>query len=78
VTLSAWDDPRCGDETQKVLTEGAEYIRLIHSHVLKAKARTADLNTIEREVFECLGLPEADFQPLFTKTIQAHLQANNI
>ncbi len=79
VLLASWGEPRYGDEVQQVLTQGAEQIRMLHSQFLKAKdtLNSSDTTKVARQVFESLGLPRNAFNPLFIRTIEAHLRVSD-
>jgi len=79
VLLASWDEPRYGDEVQQVLVNGAKQIRKLHRLVLNAKdrLRSSDTPTVARQVLEGLGLPQTAFNPLFLRTIEGHLRADD-
>ena len=79
VLLSSWDEPRYGDQIYKALDEGISYIRNIHREVIKGKAilRSSDTQAVARQVCGELGLPETVLNPIFFKTIEAHLKASD-
>ncbi len=79
VLLASWDEPRRGDDVQRVLARGAEQIRMLHRQVLKAKdtLHSSDATQVGRQVFEGLGLPQSAFNPLFLRTIEAHLRLSD-
>jgi len=80
VLLSSWDDPRYGDQIYEILDRGIRYIQDIHHEVLKQKAilDTADTITVATQVGKKLGLPETALNPLFFKTIEAHLAVQKV
>jgi hydroxyacylglutathione hydrolase len=77
VLLAAWDEPRYGDQVQAVLAAGIETIRAVHREVLKARADlgSSDARGVAAQVCRGLGLPETALNPLFVRTVEAHLQA---
>ncbi len=79
VLLSAWDEPRYGGQAYETLGRAISYIRNIHTEVLKAKAelRSSDPAVLAKSVCESMGFPPAAINPLFFKTIQAHLKAGS-
>ena len=64
----------------EILDKGIKYIRDIHHEVLKQKAilDTADTITVAAQVGKKLGLPETALNPLFFKTIEAHLAVQKV
>ena len=79
VLLSSWDEPRYGDQIYKALDEGIKYIRNIHSEVIKGKAilHSSDIQVVARQVCGELGLPETALNPIFFKTVEAHLKVSD-
>lgn len=75
--LSSWDEPRCGDRVYKSIDEGIGYVQRIHREVLREKVTlgSQDVETIGAGIGKFLGLPAAALNPLFFKTIEAHLKA---
>ncbi|MCL5951040.1 MAG: MBL fold metallo-hydrolase [Chloroflexi bacterium] len=79
VLLSSWDTPKRGDEIPLALAQGKEVIRGMHRLVLSARdcLRSSDVTTVGREILPELGLPESALNPLFLRTVEAHLRAAN-
>ncbi len=79
VLLSAWAEPVYNDQTYQVMDEAAHYIQVVHEEVLKAKTelRSGDVKTVAQQVCKSLKLPETALNPLFFKTIEAHLNASD-
>ena len=79
VLLSSWDEPHYGDQIYKALDEGINYIRNIHREVIKEKAilHSSDIQVVARQVCIKLGLPETALNPIFFKTIEAHLKVSD-
>ncbi|MDP2916353.1 MAG: hypothetical protein Q8O16_00315 [Dehalococcoidia bacterium] len=73
--LSSWADPRCDDQVYKMMDEGINYIQKIHKEVLREKAKpgSAETAVIATQVAKNLGLPQIALNPLFFKSIKAHL-----
>ena len=74
--LAAWDEPRRGIEAYRILEEGRQYLRRIHSSVLMAAREnpaSEKLNPIElcQRVLAELGLPQIMANPLVAASFQA-------
>jgi hydroxyacylglutathione hydrolase len=78
--LASWDEPRYGDQVQAVLAAGVETIRAVHREVLKARAGlgASDVRQVAVQVCRGLGLPETALNPLFIRTVEAHLQTGAV
>lgn len=76
VLLSSWDEPRYGGHAYKSLRDGADYIRKIHREIVRQKAvlGSDDVKVIAAAVCRELGFPEATLNPVFFRTIEAHLK----
>jgi glyoxylase-like metal-dependent hydrolase (beta-lactamase superfamily II) len=76
VLLSSWDEPRYGDSGYEVLKKGLACFQEIHSAVLNERisSRGSDANSLALYVIKTLGLPEIAMNPVFLKTVEAHLQ----
>ncbi|MEI6104510.1 MAG: MBL fold metallo-hydrolase [Methanothrix sp.] len=77
--LAAWDEPRRGIEAYRILEEGRQYLRRIHSSVLMAAREnpaSEKLNPIElcQRVLAELGLPQIMANPLVAASFQASLK----
>ncbi|MGC9444192.1 MAG: MBL fold metallo-hydrolase [Candidatus Methanospirareceae archaeon] len=74
VLLSAWDEPRIGDEAYQALDDGLHYLHRIHKAVSSVSADNPDLNAQElcARVLDALGLPATSANPLVARTIEAH------
>ena len=76
VLLSAWDDPREGEDAYRKMEEGKRYLQSIHETVLKVGADPdLDLMVLSQRVVRELGLPEAMANPLTSRTFQASLRS---
>jgi hypothetical protein len=73
--LSAWDEPRFGDETYRIMAEGLRHLEHIHGCVLKQAEANPKLSAMQlcRPVLIELGLPEAMANPLVAASFQASL-----
>jgi hydroxyacylglutathione hydrolase len=76
VLLSSWDVPSYGGQIPGALDQGIKYIIKIHSEILKVKAilSSQDSEIIGKAVANDLGLPPTALNPLFFRTIAAHLR----
>jgi hydroxyacylglutathione hydrolase len=74
VLLSAWDEPRTGDQVYQALDDGLDYLNRIHKAVIMISADNPHLNARElcALVLEALGLPATSANPLIARTIEAH------
>jgi len=79
VLLSAWAEPVYGDRTYQVMDEAVHYIQVVHEEVLKVKAElgSGDVKTVAQQVGAGLKLSKTALNPLFFKTIEAHLNASD-
>lgn len=77
--LSSWDMPRHGRQIYEVMDEALAYLQDIHRTVSQAKTElgAADVPMIARQVSRKLGLPETSLNPLFFKTVEAHLRVSD-
>ena len=77
VLCSAWDEPRRGGEAYQALDESLRFIRRVHQLVLDAKSKcgSGELKEIGLRVKNGLGLPDFAMNPLFLRSIEAHLEA---
>ena len=76
--LSSWDEPRYGDRIYEIVDAGMHYIEHVHTEVLKARAAlgSSDATIVGTEVCKNLGLPEIALNPVYFKSIEAHLRAS--
>jgi len=76
VLLSAWDEPRKGEEAYRRMDRAVGYLQQIHEAV-RAHAGTgspADLMEFTRKTAAALGLPPQAVNPLLTRTFMANLR----
>ena len=75
VMLSSWDDPRYGNEIYEILDSGLEYIEEIHNAVKLSCEEYGkdDLENIAHAVHRIIGLKPSDYNPLYVRTIAAHI-----
>lgn len=80
VLLSSWDEHRYNSQAYKSLQQGADYIRRIHQEVIRQKANlnSSDVRAVAAMVCERLGFPETTLNPIFFRSIEAHLKATTI
>jgi len=80
VLLSSWDEHRYGSQAYKSLQQGADYIRKIHQEVIRQKStlNSSDVRVVAAMVSERLGFPETTLNPIFFRSIEAHLKATDI
>ncbi|MDG6256026.1 MAG: MBL fold metallo-hydrolase [Methanomicrobiaceae archaeon] len=76
VLLSAWDEPRRGEEAYRQMDRAVAYLRRIHATVLAcAGAGSPDPMTLTQDAAAALGLPPAAATPLLARTFAANLRA---
>lgn len=78
VLLSAWAEPAYGATAYEKLKDAAEYIREVHKAVLGHKTDSEDIKNIAQSVCDCLNLPKGTMNPLFLKTVAAHLKISEL
>ncbi|KQC16139.1 MAG: MBL fold metallo-hydrolase [Methanosaeta sp. SDB] len=75
VLLSAWDDPRFGEDAYRIMDEGLDYLQRIHGAVIKsAVASSQDPMELCRRTIRELGLPEMMTNPLTARSFQSSLK----
>ncbi len=75
VLLSAWDDPRSGEEAYRQMDQALAYLQKIHEVVLaSAGADSPDHVEFTRKTAAALGLPPQAVNPLLTRTFEANLR----
>jgi hydroxyacylglutathione hydrolase len=79
VLLSSWDLPRRGPEIYEAMDEALAFIQDVHKVVREAKTElgNAPMPEIARLVCQKLGLPEMAMNPLFFRTVEAHLRVSD-
>ena len=76
ILLSAWDDPRKGEDAYRKMEEGKRYLQSIHETVLRVGADPdLDFMELSKRVAKELGLPETMVNPLTARTFQASLRS---
>ncbi|MDD1687689.1 MBL fold metallo-hydrolase [Methanoregula sp.] len=79
VLLSAWDEPRKGEEAYRQMDRALEYLRKIHETVLaSAGDGSPDIMELTRTTAAALGLPPQAANPLLARTIAANLRARDV
>ena len=76
--LSAWDEPREGEEAYQVMDRGQEYLQQIHKAVLKAAGVMGSSEKIDplelcRQVIAEMGLPLHMANPLVARSFMSSL-----
>lgn len=76
VLLSAWDEPRFGEEARRIMDEGLRHLQRIHAVVIRAagSAPSPDKMEICRRTVQELGLPEAMANPLNCRSFISSLR----
>lgn len=75
VILSAWDEPRKGEEAYRKMDQALAYLQKIHEAVLaSAGAGHSDPLELTRKTAAALGLPPQAVNPLLTRTFEANLR----
>jgi hydroxyacylglutathione hydrolase len=78
VLVSAWDDPRRGDEAYRQMDRAIEYLRKIHAAVLASAGEgSPDPLELARRTAAALGLPPQAVNPLLARTVAATLRARD-
>ncbi len=72
--LSAWDDPRRGDDIYRSMDESLRYLQRVHEAVLGASGTVVDPMALCRHVLRGLGLPEKAANPLAVRSVEANLR----
>ncbi len=78
ILLSAWAEPVYGTEVYEKLKDAADYIGEIHQSVIKCKTGAEDIKNISQAVCDYLNLPKGTMNPLFLKTVAAHLKISEL
>jgi len=79
VILSAWDEPRKGEEAYRQMDQALAYLQKIHEAVLaSAGAGYSDPLELTRKTAAALGLPPQAVNPLLTRTFEANLRVRDI
>ena len=80
ILLASWDEPRYASEAYKSLRAGADYIKKIHREVMRQKTslNSNDVRAVAARVCSELGFPETFLNPVFFRTVAAHLRVTNI
>jgi hydroxyacylglutathione hydrolase len=76
VLLSAWDEPRFGEDAYRIMDEGLEYLQRIHSAVIKSAEASSSRDGMGlcRRTIRELGLPEMMANPLTARSFQSSLK----
>ncbi|MDO9549962.1 MAG: MBL fold metallo-hydrolase [Methanoregula sp.] len=78
VLLSAWDEPRSGDNAYGQMDLALDYLQKIHTAVIASVGDgNPDLMEITRKTATALGLPPQAVNPLLTRTFAANLRARD-
>jgi len=73
--LSAWDEPRQGEDASRIMDQGLDYLQRIHRSVIRAAERKGSDNQMEicSEAVRELGLPEMMANPLVCRSFLSSL-----
>jgi len=76
VLLSAWDEPRFGEDAYRVMDRGLGYLQRIHDAVIRSAEATYSQDGMElcRRIVRELGLPEMMANPLTARSFQSSLK----
>lgn len=79
VLLSAWDEPRSGEDAYRVMDQGLDYLQRIHGTVIKSAGADPSQDAMElcRQTIKELGLPEMMANPLTIRSFQSSLKILN-
>ncbi|WP_414468409.1 MBL fold metallo-hydrolase [Methanobacterium sp. ACI-7] len=80
VLLSAWDEPKEGNDTYKVIDEGINYLKQIQLSVDKISNENSNLDTLKfcKMVLKDLGIPEIAANPIVARSFQSNLKNINL
>jgi len=79
ILLSAWDEPRKGDDAYRQMDRALEYLRKIHETVLaNAGDGSQDAMELTKKTAAALGLPPQAVNPLLARTFAANLRAKDV
>ena len=73
--LSAWDEPRHGEDAYRIMDQGLDYLQRIHRSVIRAAERKGSDNPMEicGEAIKELGLPPMMANPLVYRSFLSSL-----
>ena len=78
ILLSAWDDPRKGDEVYSGMDRALAYLQKIHEAVITTAATCfPDNPEFTKKTADLIGLPPNVINPLLTRTFAANLKIRN-
>ncbi len=77
--LSAWDQPREGEQAYRIMEESLRYLQRIHEAVIKISRGQQTLDSMEltKSVLKELGLPETMANPIVARSFLANLKVRN-
>ncbi|MDD1653347.1 MAG: MBL fold metallo-hydrolase [Methanomicrobiales archaeon] len=76
--LPAWGEPWKGDEAYRQMDSAIEYLQAIHGAVLAAAGTgSPDPMALAGKTAAALGLPPQAVNPLFARTVTAHLRVKD-
>ena len=70
--LSAWDDPRHGEEVELAISNGFEVLYAVHLAWYEVHNNYSNLQELTKAVLEKMGLPTKFINPLFARAIKSH------
>ena len=75
--LSAWDEPRWGEDAYRIMDQGLDYLQRIHSAVIRAAEKKGSYDPMQicRQTVRELGLPEIMANPLVCRSFLSSLAA---
>lgn len=78
VLLSAWEEPRNGEEAYRQMDHALEYLQMIHEAVLAvAGTGSPDPMELARKTAAAIGLPHQAVNPLLARTFAANLRVRD-
>jgi glyoxylase-like metal-dependent hydrolase (beta-lactamase superfamily II) len=78
VLLSAWEEPRNGEEAYRQMDHALEYLQMIHEAVLAvAGTGSPDPMELARKTASAIGLPPQAVNPLLARTFAANLRVRD-
>jgi hydroxyacylglutathione hydrolase len=75
--LSAWDEPRSGEEVYGQMDRALAYLKKIHETVLASAGGNPEIMEVTRKTAAALGLPPQAASPLLARTFAANIRAGN-
>ncbi len=74
--LSAWDEPRLGEDAYRIMGQGLDYLQSIHRAVIRVTEKKTSQDPMElcRQTLREVGLPEMMANPLVCRSLMSSLK----